>query len=176
MLVSVSASHGNLSSAPSRNLQNVTPDPLCYSGHIQLEAPAAMLLCLWLVGSLGLLTPPPPKTLLHLCWQACLALISMISTEPINSLHASLISHELILPSCSYIHSYCFLELWFSLLANFCFSSFADFSTIKMEVTYSSEMLIITRLTQHHIPEDCLLQVYTSFIKFLSYHHHEWKM
>jgi hypothetical protein len=37
----VSASNGSLSSSPSRNLQNLTPDPLRFTGHAQPEATAA---------------------------------------------------------------------------------------------------------------------------------------
>jgi hypothetical protein len=36
-----SASNGSLSSAPSRNLQNFTPDPLHFAGHAESEATAA---------------------------------------------------------------------------------------------------------------------------------------
>jgi hypothetical protein len=36
-------------------------------------------------------------------------------------------------------------------------SSLADFSTLKMEAIHSSETLVHTRSTQHHIPEDGIL-------------------
>jgi hypothetical protein len=50
-------SHWSLSSAPSRNLQNMTAGPLGYAGHTQSEAPAARLLCLCPIASLGPLNP-----------------------------------------------------------------------------------------------------------------------
>jgi hypothetical protein len=55
--VFVSASHGNLSSAPSRNLRNMTPDLQCYAGQCTLGSLTPRLLGQSSLGSPGFFPP-----------------------------------------------------------------------------------------------------------------------
>jgi hypothetical protein len=64
----VSASYGSLSTAPSRNFLNMTPDPQGYAGQCTLGSLASGL------GSP--FSPPPPKLILYRLWSALFYLLA----------------------------------------------------------------------------------------------------